>query len=548
MIDATPSAAAVKRQLDRLLESRSFRKADKAAALLDFIVEETLKGKPHSEYDIGVRLFCKPKDWSPKEDSEVRTNISRLAERLDGYYDEDGANDLVVIGIVNREAVCRYNHLSPFMPSPPEALKLDFVGELENFFAEPATGEVLCVVTGESADWHHLDGDACNNALGNLIPLSPRLSFHIRSLARGALRTNLPELQPVYLAELARAHFAQWRMASAYACAHLAFYMGEPPFGNETPDLRLQHLSDALSHIRHRFNESIVANLIRHSLLPLVVRLGSLDPRTLFHLTLQLSGILDEGAHFVTAARALSLAERVADRFPSLVFQEGALNRFSLLRRRAQLLMERAPADKHFDYLAKQAEEETLHNPNLPLTLQIIVTHRWFRQATPDASRKTYESLMPLVARLNDVVFSTSDLTKPPQVDSANLAALLISSAVAASHVHPGGWEESAREMLAKAKRICRETGYALPGEFWQKLSDRTLKENPFALAVSLLPHSCVMPRLRESARMDIETVLSCLEKVLIIEKAEPALIWRSPWSSPRPNPKQHSLPGHKSR
>jgi hypothetical protein len=548
MIDGVPSGDAVRKQLAWLLEIEAFKKAKMASALLSFIVKETLRGKPPSETDIAIKVYGKPKDWQPSEGSDVRTGVKRLKNRLTEYYREWGTYDLVVIEFVYYAAVWSFNQQSPAIASRPDALTLDFGGELERYFADPTTGEFRCIVTGESAVWHRLDGDPYNNAMGNLVPLCPRLQSHIEGLKEGTKKTNLPELRPIYLAELARTHFANWRLGSAYACAHLAFYMGEPPFGNETPDLRIQHLADCLSHVRHRFNESIVAYIIRHSLLPLVIRLGSLDPRSLFNVTLQLSGILDEGAHFVTATRALLLAERVAKRFGSIIFQPGTLHRFSLLRRRAQLLMEHMPTEARFDYLARQLEEEGHNNPNLPFTLQVVRTHRWFRQATLEASRKTYESLSPVVARFNDIIFGSDQLTKPRQVDSANLAAMFISSGIAACQVRPGRWQEYADEMLAKGKLLCQETGYALPAEFMHRISDQTLKQNPLAIPVSLMPRSFVMQRLRESARRDIETVLSCLEKVLILEKADPALNWRSPWSGPHSTQGALPLPDYNSR
>jgi hypothetical protein len=399
MTDSAPSGRAVETQLQRLLESNTFRKSRKSKGLLQLLVNSNLQGNPLSETEIGIRLFGQPDDWIPDADhSIVRTNVFRLNKRLTRYYETEGVGDLVIIRIAELQPVFQYNRQSPLFPVRPSVVSSEFTTSVENYFADPDTGEIPCVVTGDAAVWHRIDGDLDNNAFGNLIPLCERLHARIELLRERRKPNDEKELQPRYLAdELARCHFANWRMAYAYACAHLAFYMGEPPIGDEIPDVRISRLCDALSHARHHFNESIVAHLIRHSLLPLVAQIHSLDPRPFCQLALQLSGICDEAAYFDTATAALTLAESVAGRFAALVYESGSLNRFSLLRRRAQLAMERMPTDASFDYLAKLAEEQAQNNPNLPLTLHVIVTQRWFRQATRNASRKIYEAVATTV-------------------------------------------------------------------------------------------------------------------------------------------------------
>jgi hypothetical protein len=302
--------------------------------------------------------------------------------------------------------------------------------------------------------------------------------------------------------------------------------MGEPPYGNESADARIQHLCDAISYVRHRFNESIVAHIIRHSLLPLVTRTDSLDARPMCHLTLQLSGLLDESGYFDMAADALALADGLMDRFGTLVYRPGSLNRFSRLRWRAQQLMERNPADKAFVDLITQAEEQIGDNANLRLTLEVVRTSRAFRQGKAPASRRAYDALLPIVARYTDIMFGDRRLATPPLIDFSNLASIFLFSGIAACRVRPDGWEDFAREMIAKGKRLCQESGFTLPPEFWESVSEETYEANPKAQRVSQLSGRYVRPRLRESARIDIETILKCLRKMLVVEKKEHLLIW----------------------
>lgn len=225
MSDTVPSSAAIQRQLDRLLESRAFRNAGKSAPLLYLLVTSTLEGTPLSEYEIGIKVFDRPEDWVPdSNNSTVRTGLTRLRQRLAEYYRQEGASDSVLIKIAEREAVFEYQQPSSFVPAPPSGLSSDFVTAFESYFADPNADGLHCMVTGDPAERYYLDGDRYNNAIGNLIPLSERLRTHIDGLRDGRKSSNLPELEPRYLAEeLARRHFAEWRMAWAYGCAHLGF-------------------------------------------------------------------------------------------------------------------------------------------------------------------------------------------------------------------------------------------------------------------------------------------------------------------------------------
>ncbi|HXR76334.1 MAG TPA: hypothetical protein VN737_10210, partial [Bryobacteraceae bacterium] len=120
---------------------------------------------------------------------------------------------------------------------------------LDQFFGP----DRLCVVTGHpDASLYHLDGDRLNSSVGNLVPLSNELCTHLEAIQQGRRRTLSEKLDPKRLAEkLAAKHFRGWRVASAYGCAALAFYMGEPPYGEESPDLRAFRLCDVIHYARH---------------------------------------------------------------------------------------------------------------------------------------------------------------------------------------------------------------------------------------------------------------------------------------------------------
>ena len=87
--------------LERLHASRTFANSQRLLTFLSFVVEATLRGDGSSlkETTIGVGLFHRDPGYDPKIDSIVRTQASRLRERLAEYYATEGALDPVVIQI-----------------------------------------------------------------------------------------------------------------------------------------------------------------------------------------------------------------------------------------------------------------------------------------------------------------------------------------------------------------------------------------------------------------------------------------------------------------
>ena len=535
MLNTIPSRTAVEEQLALLLGSKALKKALKARALLELLVIGYLEGKPPSEKTIGIRLFGWQKDWEPTEErSNVRTALSRLRKKLDKYYEKEGTGDPVRIEIDVVEVKATNTSPLPALQTSPAPVGDALDAVLRGYFADPDSGNIRCVVSGEPAEWHYFNGDPCLRGIGNIIPLCERLRSHIENM-RGRKATIAHELEPHYLADvLARRNAANWRMASAYGCAHLAFHMGSRPFGNESADVRIQRLCDVLSHTGHHFNEPLVAYIIRHDLLPIVAGLRSLDPRPMFNLALQLASILDAAGYSATAKRAFLVAKRLADRFGALVCHPDSLNRFALLRRQLQQFSVDKRSDDAFEALRQQAEEQAHNNSNLPLVLQFVTTVRRLRQGTIGPARQTYAALLPLVEDLNSAVFGGAQVEKPPGVDLSNLALMFIFATISASRTAPNGWEDYAREMLAKAKHLCRESGYGISREFWETASEGTFDANPRARRVLLLPASCLVPSLRESAKTDINAILFCLYRISVAEKAEEALTWKSPWSKPK--------------
>jgi adenylate cyclase len=94
-----PSAEDVRRQLDRILASDGFAKADRMAGFLRYVVERSLAGEEDQvkEYAIGVDVFGRDADYDPRLDSIVRVEARRLRAKVDEYYAGPGTADPVRI-------------------------------------------------------------------------------------------------------------------------------------------------------------------------------------------------------------------------------------------------------------------------------------------------------------------------------------------------------------------------------------------------------------------------------------------------------------------
>src|ERR1051326_3644670 len=92
-------AEAVRRQLDRILQSSGFARNERLSRFLRFVVEGRLEGRDQElkESLLAVRIFGHPPDYDSKRDAVVRTEAGRLRARLSEYYVGEGKDDAVVI-------------------------------------------------------------------------------------------------------------------------------------------------------------------------------------------------------------------------------------------------------------------------------------------------------------------------------------------------------------------------------------------------------------------------------------------------------------------
>jgi TolB-like protein len=88
-------------QLERILTSRVFQKAQRSQRFLRYLVElaHTQPDAGTKEYAVALDVFDRPMDYDPAVDATVRVEASRLRNRLREYYDEEGRSDSLVISV-----------------------------------------------------------------------------------------------------------------------------------------------------------------------------------------------------------------------------------------------------------------------------------------------------------------------------------------------------------------------------------------------------------------------------------------------------------------
>lgn len=86
--NATFSLEAILFELEQIISSDAFAKAERLKDLLIYVVNATLDGKASSikGYTLGVEVFGRPVSFDPQTDTVVRVTAVRLRKKLQDYY------------------------------------------------------------------------------------------------------------------------------------------------------------------------------------------------------------------------------------------------------------------------------------------------------------------------------------------------------------------------------------------------------------------------------------------------------------------------------
>lgn len=112
-------SAAVKKELDALLESDQFSGTKRCHDFLEFVVSSALAGDYESltERTLGAELFGRPIDYETGSDAIVRVRANDVRRRLAQYYSEQHRVSEVTISLPSGSYIPEF-HLSTAQPSP----------------------------------------------------------------------------------------------------------------------------------------------------------------------------------------------------------------------------------------------------------------------------------------------------------------------------------------------------------------------------------------------------------------------------------------------
>src|SRR5690242_2445770 len=113
---------AVLAELERIVASADFGKAERPARFLRHLVETALRNEPHllKESLLGVEVFERPPTWDPRLDPVVRQEAARLRKRLARYYEGAGSGSSVRIQLPVGTYVPVFEQSAP---PPPAAVR-----------------------------------------------------------------------------------------------------------------------------------------------------------------------------------------------------------------------------------------------------------------------------------------------------------------------------------------------------------------------------------------------------------------------------------------
>jgi len=121
-------ATLIREEVDRILGSNLFAKADRLCHFLRFIVEASLREGPEGikETLIGVQVYGRPVGYDPKTEPIVRTQARRLRLKLEEYYAGPGRHDRIVITVPTGGYAPQFDirpeaapQLTVIVPEPP---------------------------------------------------------------------------------------------------------------------------------------------------------------------------------------------------------------------------------------------------------------------------------------------------------------------------------------------------------------------------------------------------------------------------------------------
>lgn len=128
--ECSPTDQVCRDLVQKIVSSNDFRRAPRLREFLQYVVDRKLASAPHeaTESVIGHRVFGRPAHYNTGEDSIVRTEARLLRQRLERYFNEEGAGEPIVLEIPKGSYVPVFHRREQppaqplVVPAPPKLL------------------------------------------------------------------------------------------------------------------------------------------------------------------------------------------------------------------------------------------------------------------------------------------------------------------------------------------------------------------------------------------------------------------------------------------
>jgi hypothetical protein len=110
--------------VERIVTSASFVRSPRLCSLLMHLCELALQGRSHeiNEQSVGEALFERAPNYDPSIDGIVRSHASRLRQRLEQYFSEEGVNETIRVSIPKGGYTPLFEVHSPPVPEQASAV------------------------------------------------------------------------------------------------------------------------------------------------------------------------------------------------------------------------------------------------------------------------------------------------------------------------------------------------------------------------------------------------------------------------------------------
>ncbi len=133
--------------VDAVLASETFSRSEQLRGFLRYVCKMEIEGKAAeiTEYLIGVKALGRPADYSPNEDSSVRTRAYELRQRLQKYYATEGAEETLRVELPKGSYVPRFVEVQTGVPAIATEVIADPAPQV---VAKPVSREWFFAVAG----------------------------------------------------------------------------------------------------------------------------------------------------------------------------------------------------------------------------------------------------------------------------------------------------------------------------------------------------------------------------------------------------------------